>query len=119
MFRSVRLVVDTGLHRKHRTPKQAEAYMLDKTGMNPGDVRSEINRYLVQPGQASSYKMGHLKMLELREDARAQLGERFDIRAFHDLLLGNGALPLLVLEQVVDEWVASLETAEGPTVEEE
>jgi len=109
MFRSVRLVVDTGLHRKRWTPEQAVAYMVEKTGMNPGDVRNEVNRYLVQPGQACSYKMGHLKMLELREDARARLGERFDIRAFHDVVLGNGALPLLVLEQVVDEWVASVE----------
>lgn len=111
MFRSVRLVVDTGLHRKRWTPEQAIDYMLGKTGMNPGDVRTEIHRYLVQPGQASSYKIGHLKMLELREDARARLGDRFDLRAFHDVVLGNGALPLLVLEQVVDEWVASLEAA--------
>ncbi|MGQ4582830.1 DUF885 family protein [Lysobacter sp. F60174L2] len=108
MFRSVRLVVDTGLHRKRWTPEQAAAYMVEKTGMNPDDVRTEINRYLVQPGQACSYKIGHLKMLELREDAKARLGERFDIRAFHDVVLGNGALPLLVLEQVVDEWVASV-----------
>ncbi|MGQ9426980.1 DUF885 domain-containing protein [Gilvimarinus sp. F26214L] len=111
MFRSVRLVVDTGLHRKQWTPERAEAYMIEKTGMNPGDVRVEINRYLVQPGQASSYKMGHLKMIEIRENAHKRLGDRFDIRAFHDLVLGNGALPLLVLEQVVDEWVASVEAA--------
>lgn len=109
MFRSVRLVVDTGLHRKRWTPERAETYMLEKTGMNPRDVRAEINRYLVQPGQATSYKMGHLKMLSIRADAKERLGERFDIRAFHDVVLGNGALPLLVLEQVVDEWIASVE----------
>ncbi|RUO31880.1 DUF885 domain-containing protein [Aliidiomarina sedimenti] len=109
MFRSVRLVVDTGLHRKRWTPEQAETYMIEKTGMNPRDVRAEINRYLVQPGQASSYKIGHLKMLSLRENARERLGEHFDIRGFHDVVLGNGALPLLVLEQVVDEWVTSVE----------
>lgn len=108
MFRSVRLVVDTGLHRKRWTPEKAADYMIEKTGMNPRDVRSEINRYLVQPGQASSYKMGHLKMLEIRENAKKQLGEDFDIRAFHDVVLGNGALPLLVLEKVVDEWVLSV-----------
>lgn len=108
MFRSVRLVVDTGLHRKRWTPERAEAYMLDKTGMNPRDVRAEINRYLVQPGQATSYKMGHLKMLSIRADAKERLDDRFDIRAFHDVVLGNGALPLLVLEQVVDEWVDSV-----------
>jgi uncharacterized protein (DUF885 family) len=106
MFRSVRLVVDTGLHRKRWTPERAEAYMLEKTGMNARDVRAEINRYLVQPGQATSYKMGHLKILSIRTDAKERLGEHFDIRAFHDVVLGNGALPLLVLEQVVDEWVA-------------
>ncbi|MGM0429556.1 MAG: DUF885 domain-containing protein [Pseudomonadota bacterium] len=109
MFRSVRLVVDTGLHRKRWTPERAETYMLEKTGMNPRDVRAEINRYLVQPGQATSYKMGHLKMLSIRADAKERLGERFDIRAFHDQVLGNGALPLLVLEQVVGEWIASVE----------
>ncbi|MFD1215655.1 DUF885 domain-containing protein [Microbulbifer celer] len=109
MFRSVRLVVDTGLHRKRWTPEQAEAYMIEKTGMSPRDVRTEINRYLVQPGQASSYKIGHLQMLRLREYAKERLGEDFDIRAFHDLVLGNGALPLSVLKQAVDEWVVSLE----------
>jgi uncharacterized protein (DUF885 family) len=114
MFRAVRLVVDTGLHRKRWTPEQAIAYMVEKTGMNPDDVRTEVHRYLVQPGQACSYKIGHLKMLELREDAKARLGERFDIRAFHDVVLGNGALPLLVLEQVVDEWVASVEAGAAP-----
>ena len=113
MFRSVRLVVDTGLHRTRWTPERAAAYMVEKTGMNPDDVRTEIHRYLVQPGQACSYKIGHLKMLELREDAKARLGDRFDVRAFHDVVLGNGALPLLVLEQVVDEWVASVEAAAG------
>lgn len=109
MFRSVRLVVDTGLHRKRWTPEKAEAYMLEKTGMTPRNVRAEINRYLVQPGQASSYKIGHLKMLSLREDAKKRLGERFDIRGFHDVVLGDGALPLLVLQEVVDEWVTSIE----------
>lgn len=113
MFRSVRLVVDTGLHRKRWTPEQAETYMIEKTGMNPRDVRAEINRYLVQPGQASSYKIGHLKMLSLRENAKERLGEHFDIRGFHDVVLGNGALPLLVLEQVVDEWVTSVEDKHG------
>lgn len=109
MFRSVRLVVDTGLHHKRWTPEQAEAYMIDKTGMNQRDVRVEINRYLVQPGQATSYKIDHLKIVELREDAKEQLGERFDMGEFHDVVLSNGALPLLVLEQVVAEWVASVE----------
>jgi len=107
MFRSVRLVVDTGLHRKRWTPEQAIAYMQQKTGMKASDVRIEVNRYLVQPGQASSYKMGQLRLLALRAKAQKQLGDRFDIRAFHDLVLGNGALPMTVLEQAVDAWVAS------------
>lgn len=102
----MRLVVDTGLHRKRWTPQQAEDYMIEKTGMNPSDVRVEINRYLVQPGQASSYKIGHLEILRLREHAQQQLGEDFDIRQFHDRVLGNGALPLSVLEHVIAEWIA-------------
>jgi len=116
MFRSVRLVVDTGLHRKRWTPERAMAYMRDKTGMTEADVRSEVHRYLVQPGQACSYKIGHLKMIELRERAQDALGERFDLRAFHDVVLGNGALPLLVLEQVVDEWIASVAAGAGAAV---
>lgn len=106
LFRSVRLVVDTGLHRKRWTPEQAIDYMHAQTGMSVAEVRTEVYRYLVQPGQACSYKVGHLKMVQLRERARRQLGERFDIRGFHDLLLGNGALPLAVLEQAVDDWIA-------------
>jgi len=107
MFRSVRLVLDTGLHRKRWTPEQAIAYMQEKTGMTGSDVRIEVNRYLVQPGQASSYKMGQLRLLALRDKARTQLGGRFDIRAFHDLILGNGAMPMTVVEQAVDAWIAS------------
>ncbi|MBU8976013.1 DUF885 domain-containing protein [Lysobacter sp. MMG2] len=105
LFRSVRLVVDTGLHRKRWTPEQAIAYMHEHTGMPLDEVRIEVYRYLVQPGQACSYKIGHLKFVELRERARTALGERFDIRAFHDLVLGNGAMPLAVLEASVDDWI--------------
>ncbi|WP_190285646.1 DUF885 domain-containing protein [Montanilutibacter psychrotolerans] len=105
MFRSVRLVVDTGLHRKRWTPEQAIDYMHRKTGMTQASVRTEVYRYLVQPGQACSYKVGHLKMVELRERAKQRLGDRFDLRAFHDVVLGNGALPLAVLEGVVNDWV--------------
>ncbi|MFC3550475.1 DUF885 domain-containing protein [Lysobacter cavernae] len=109
LFRSVRLVVDTGLHRKRWTPERAVDYMHGKLGMPMVEVRTEINRYLVQPGQACSYKIGHLKMVELRERARKQLGDRFDIRAYHDLILGNGALPLAVVEAAVDDWIATQE----------
>ena len=106
LFRSVRLVVDTGLHRKRWTTEQAIDYMHAQTGLSQAQVRTEVYRYLVQPGQACSYKVGHLKMVELRERARRQLGDRFDIRAFHDLVLGNGAMPLAVLEAAVDDWIA-------------
>jgi len=106
LFRSVRLVVDTGLHRKRWTPEQAIDYMHAQTGMSVAEVRTEVYRYLVQPGQACSYKVGHLKMVELRERARKQLGDRFDIRAFHDLVLDNGAMPLAVVEAAVDDWIA-------------
>jgi uncharacterized protein (DUF885 family) len=108
LFRAVRLVVDTGLHRKRWTPEQAIAYMHAQTGMDTAEVSAEVYRYLVQPGQACSYKVGHLKFVELRERARRELGERFDIRAFHDLVLGNGAMPLAVLEASVDDWIATV-----------
>ncbi|WP_282297269.1 DUF885 domain-containing protein [Stenotrophomonas sp. PS02289] len=116
MFRSVRLVLDTGLHRKRWTLQQAMDYMQEKTGMTEGEVRVEVNRYLVQPGQATSYKMGHLRLLELREKATQQLGDRFDIRQFHDLVLGNGALPMTVLAQAVDTWIADVR-ATAPEIE--
>lgn len=107
MFRAVRLVVDTGLHRKRWTRQQAMDYMAEKTGLPTNEVRIEIDRYLVQPGQASSYKIGHLRIVELRERARLALGADFDVRQFHDLLLGNGALPLAVVESAVEEWINS------------
>jgi uncharacterized protein (DUF885 family) len=114
MFRAVRLVVDTGLHHKRWSPERAEAYLHDKTGIPVEQAQVEINRYLVQPGQACSYKVGHLKMVELRGRAKTRLGEHFDLRAFHDVVLGNGALPLRVLEQVVEEWIAEQEMQTVP-----
>jgi len=105
MFRAVRLVVDTGLHHKRWSREEAIDYMLEHTGMGRNDVVAEIERYLVMPGQALAYKVGMLKILELRERAQEALGEAFDIRDFHDQILGNGALPLTLLEQVVDEWI--------------
>lgn len=106
MFRSVRLVVDTGLHAKRWTREQAIAYMRDKTGMPETDVVAEIERYMVIPGQALAYKIGMLKLLELRARAQEQLGERFDIRQFHNVVLQNGSMPLNILERVVDSWIA-------------
>ncbi|MEP6679494.1 MAG: DUF885 domain-containing protein, partial [Betaproteobacteria bacterium] len=106
MFRSVRLVVDTGLHAKRWTREAAIDYLIANTGMPETDAVVEVERYLVNPGQALAYKVGMLKILELRERARAALGDRFDLRDFHDAVLGNGAMPLAVLERVVDDYVA-------------
>jgi uncharacterized protein (DUF885 family) len=109
MFRAVRLVVDTGLHYKRWSREQAIDYMLTHTGMGRNDVVAEIERYLVMPGQALAYKVGMMKILELRERAQRELGEAFDIRDFHDQILGNGALPLTLLEEVVDDWIARVD----------
>jgi len=106
MLRAVRLVVDSGMHYKRWTREQAVDYMVEKTGIAQGDVVAEIERYLVWPGQALAYKVGMLKILELRERAKHELGDKFDIRAFHDVVLGSGAMPLAVLEQQVDRWIA-------------
>ncbi len=105
IFRAVRLVVDTGLHHKRWTREQAIEYMLAKTGMGINDVTAEIERYMVRPGQALAYKVGMLKILELRERAREQLGDRFDIKDFHNVVLTNGAVPLEILERLVDQYI--------------
>ncbi len=107
MFRAVRLVVDTGMHAKRWTREDSIAYMIDHTGMGETDIVAEIERYLVMPGQALSYKVGMMKFLELRTRAQEALGDRFDIREFHNTVLTNGALPLSLLERVVDDWIAT------------
>jgi uncharacterized protein (DUF885 family) len=106
MMRAVRLVVDTGIHSQRWTREQAIAYMLEKTGMAESDVTAEIERYFVAPGQALAYKTGMLKILELRERAKATLGPRFKLSEFHDEVLKHGSLPLSLLERVVNVWVA-------------
>ena len=111
MFRAVRLVVDTGMHRKRWTREQAIAYMTDRTGMPETDVVAEIERYLVMPGQALAYKVGMNHILDLREQARTRLGERFDLRAFHRLVLTGGSMPLTLLGQRVEAWLAEQEAA--------
>lgn len=108
LFRAVRLVVDTGIHAKRWTRDQAITYMRDVTGMSEGGVTIEIDRYIVTPGQACAYKLGQLKILELRDKAKAALGDKFDIKAFHDVILGSGGLPLTVLESQVDGWIKSV-----------
>ncbi len=105
-FRAARLVVDTGLHAKRWTREQAIDYMVKNTGMNRSEIITEVERYIVLPGQACSYMVGQLKILELRTRAKQKLGETFDIREFHNVVLTNGALPLTLLERVVDDWIA-------------
>ncbi len=106
MMRAVRLVVDSGIHYKRWTREQAIAYMLENTGMGEGDVTAEIERYFVAPGQALAYKSGMLKILALREKAKQALGPKFSLAAFHDQVLMHGALPLSLLERVIDDWIA-------------
>jgi uncharacterized protein (DUF885 family) len=105
LFRAVRLVVDTGIHAKRWTREQAIAYMREKTGMGDKEVRSEIERYIVMPGQACAYKVGMLKILELRARAEKELGKKFNQREFHDVVLKNGALPLEILEEQVNDYI--------------
>jgi uncharacterized protein (DUF885 family) len=111
MFRAVRLVVDTGLHRKRWTREQAIDYMTANTGLAESAVVIEVERYLVLPGQALAYKVGMMKILELRERARTALGSKFDLREFHDEVLRNGAMPLAVLERVIDAYMARKKAA--------
>ena len=107
MFRANRLVVDTGMHYKRWTREEAMAYMKKTTGMSDTEVRVEIERYIVWPGQATSYKMGMLKILELRKKAQDALDEKFDIRKFHTVVLDQGIVPLFILEDIIDEWIAT------------
>ena len=105
MWRSVRLVVDTGLHYKGWTRQQAIDYFKANAAKSEQDIINEIDRYISWPGQALAYKIGQLKMLELQQKAKARLGEKFDIRAFHDTMLGAGSVPLSVLEANIDTWI--------------
>ncbi|HAT41555.1 MAG TPA: DUF885 domain-containing protein [Rheinheimera sp.] len=108
MWRAIRLVVDTGMHAKGWTEQQGVQFFLDHSPVAEGAVRSEVQRYLVWPGQATAYKVGMLKILEMRAKAKRELGDQFDIRGFHDTILGGGALPMKVLAQRVDNWIASV-----------
>jgi uncharacterized protein (DUF885 family) len=109
-FRAARLVVDTGIHTMRWTWDEAMEFFVENTGYEPGDSvdpEIQIARYIVWPAQATSYKIGMLKMLELRQRAMDELGEQFDLKEFHTLVLSNGSMPLQVLERVVDDYIAA------------
>jgi uncharacterized protein (DUF885 family) len=107
LWRAARLVTDTGLHSKRWSRERAMDYFKQNTLLSDLDIQKEVERYITNPGQATSYKVGQLKILELREKARTQLGARFDIRDFHAAVLDNGSLPLDVLEEQVNAYVAA------------
>ena len=105
LWRSVRLVVDTGIHAMRWTRQEAIDYMIEKTGLPERDVTTEVERYIVMPGQACAYYIGYLELLSLRQKAQATLGEDFDLKAFHDVLINHGGLPLSLLKQVVNTYI--------------
>jgi uncharacterized protein (DUF885 family) len=108
LWRAVRLVVDTGIHAKNWTQAEAVDYALANSPRPDSSVRSEVRRYFNNPGQATAYKIGMLKIIEYREKAEAELGAKFDIKGFHDTVLGSGPVPMVALEKQVDRWIASL-----------
>jgi len=110
IFRAARLVVDTGIHAKKWDREKAVQYYLENIPNPEGDIRAEIDRYIVWPGQATAYMIGKLKIVELREKAKTELGDQFDIREFHDVILANGSVPLNILEQLVDDYVRETQT---------
>ena len=107
MWRACRLVVDTGLHSKGWSKEQAVAFMKDNTALTDANIDAEVNRYISNPGQALAYKLGELKIRDLRGRAEKELGAKFDLRRFHDVVIGEGAVPLEVLEAQVMRWVAA------------
>jgi uncharacterized protein (DUF885 family) len=107
MWRAIRLVIDTGVHSRHWTRQQMVDYFHEHSAIDETNVQSEVDRYIAWPGQALGYKMGQLKILELRDRAKRALGPKFDLKAFHDVVLDSGALPMDVLEKQVDAWIAT------------
>jgi uncharacterized protein (DUF885 family) len=105
IFRAVRLVVDTAIHSKKWTREQAVQYFLDNSANSEGDIRAEIDRYIVWPGQATAYKIGMIKITELRLRAETELGDDFDITEFHDVILANGSVPLSILDRIINNWI--------------
>lgn len=122
MWRACRLVIDTGIHSQGWSREEALTYLADNTALSLHNVRTEVDRYIAWPGQALAYKMGELKILELRRRAEAALGANFDIREFHDLVLSSGGVTLNILDRQVDDWIRSLaatpagQAAPGPSI---
>ena len=112
IWRAIRLVVDTGVHSQHWTRAQMVDFFHDHSAIDETSIQAEVDRYIAWPGQATAYKIGQLKILELRDRAKKALGEKFDIRAFHDQVLDAGALPLDVLSERIDGWIASQKAAQ-------
>jgi uncharacterized protein (DUF885 family) len=106
-WRAIRLVIDTGVHSQHWTRQQMVDFFHDHSGMDETTIQTEVDRYIAWPGQALAYKIGQLKLLELRDRAKKALGDKFDLRAFHDQVVGSGALPLDVLSDQIDGWIAA------------
>ncbi|WP_339664251.1 DUF885 domain-containing protein [Maribacter arcticus] len=106
IWRAIRLVVDTGIHAKGWTEADAIKYFTENSSISQGAIKAEVQRYMVMPGQATSYKIGMLKIQELRKMAETELGNKFDIKGFHDIILGGGALPLELLERKVKAWIS-------------
>ncbi|MEO6103609.1 MAG: DUF885 domain-containing protein, partial [Pseudoxanthomonas sp.] len=107
MWRACRLVIDTGLHHQGWSRDQALAYLRDRTALSEHEITTEVDRYISWPGQALSYKLGELAIVRLRAEAEHELGERFDIKAFHDAVLSQGSVPLPLLEQQIHEFIAT------------
>ncbi|MDX1508340.1 MAG: DUF885 family protein, partial [Woeseiaceae bacterium] len=101
------LVIDTGIHAKGWTRDQAIQFFADNTALSQQNIRAEVDRYISWPGQALAYKLGELRIWDMRRNAEQVLGERFDLREFHDVILENGALPIAMLEAVVERWIDS------------
>jgi uncharacterized protein (DUF885 family) len=110
VWRAIRLVVDTGVHSESWSRDQMVQYFHDHSNLDEPTIQSEVDRYIAWPGQALAYKIGQRKILELRDKAKAELGAKFDIRAFHDQVIDAGAVPLDVLEQRIDAWIAAQKT---------
>jgi uncharacterized protein (DUF885 family) len=114
MLRAIRLVVDTGVHAKHWNRQQMVDFFHEHSTEDEPSIQAEVDRYIAIPGQALAYKIGQLKIIELRERAKAELGPKFDIKAFHDEVLDAGALPLDVLEKRIDGWIRSTDAPSRP-----